>query len=109
MSTRKFADFVKEAKRTEKHVREDYVIDVEGREISIPAPDAQVFLGMSQLRDGDVYGQLQLLFSKNRASDFQHLLDNLEGVPVGAVRKFVDDMYEFWSEPQTAEAKNSGK
>ena len=94
---RKFEDFLKEAnRRANKTNREDYVFTINDRKITVPAPDAQTFLALPRAKEGDILGQLNILFS-NSQSDFSFFLDSLEGQPVEVLKVFMEDMYDFWN------------
>lgn len=106
--SRKFEDFVKEAnRRSEKSNREPYVFEIEGRKITIPAPDAQTFLALGKAKEGDILGQLNILFS-NSQSDFSFFLDALKGQPVEVLKVLMEDMYDSWNS-EVPSPGNSGK
>lgn len=98
---RKFSDFKSEAKRRQQRSggrNEPFVIDLEdGSQIKVDFPDAQTYLALGKVKEGDTLGVLQTMFANN-PRDFNRLLEELDGQPVQLLSVFVEEMWDFWNE-----------
>lgn len=106
----KFADLIGEADRRnarQKKHRKPFNLELsDGDIVSIPAPDSQTYLALSDVPEGKHLEQLKILFGQN-PSAFNRFVDDLEGTDPYVIQLLTESMYSFWGETPEAKPGNS--
>lgn len=109
---RNFEDFLAEAKRREERSgvrREPWKMTLKDKSvIAVPAPDAMTLLALGQVKEGDILGQLRVLFN-DRNKDFFRLMEEFKGAPANILNLLIQDMQEFWGDGEDLSAGKSDK
>ena len=77
--------------------KEPFILEIEGEKYSIDFPDAQAYLEMSTVDEGELLQQLRIVF-RNSPQAFSALLRALKGQPAEAIEVVMDEMFKFWND-----------
>lgn len=106
----KFDDFAKEAERRNKKngiKNEPFQINLkDGRVIEIEAPDANTFLALSDVEEGQVLRQFKILFG-NKFKDYNALIEELDGKPMQILNVILEEAFGFWGTDVPAAGKSA--
>lgn len=106
----KFEDLLNKARRQSAGKRPPYVIEIDEERYEIAYPDAQAYLEMSTLDEGETLAQLRIVF-RDEPYAFNALMRSLRGEPAEVIELILNDMFETWNDDsikQPGKSKPSG-
>lgn len=105
----KFDNFVAEAERRNKKrgiANVPFEMQLkDGRIIKIDAPDANTYLALSDVEEGQTLKQFRILFGNN-IKDYNSLIEELDGQPMSLLSVILEEAFSFWGEEVPSKGKS---
>lgn len=100
----KFSDIVSKAEKRVKGKKPNYVLELSEGKFEVPFPDALQHLEFSELEDGQMLKQLQVIFRKSPTA-WNALVRELEGQDATVLQALAEDMFDFWGQSDMTPGK----